>query len=73
MKLTEDMKTYEVPLEGKVFYEVEVIAQSKEEAIQMAYKQAREDNLKNEIYVNFYFDTEVDDFEEVGNNVIAEE
>ena len=73
MKLYPKMKTYEVPLEGKVFYEVEVIAQSKEEAIQMAYKQAREDNLKNEIYVNFYFDTEVDDFEEVGNNVFAEE
>jgi len=61
MKLYPKMRTYQVPMRGRVDLTFDVIAQSKGEAIEMAYKEVRELNMKNKVYINFYYDTEADE------------
>ena len=62
MKLYPKMRTYQIPMRGRVDLSIDVIAHSKGEAIEMAYKEVRELNVKNKVYINFYYDTAADEF-----------
>ena len=63
------MKTYRVPVEGFIRTQIDVQATSKEEAIQLTYKEMMNDTSKFQI--NFHYDTFEEDIEEV--DVEAEE
>lgn len=58
------MKTYIVPVDGNVKTEIEVEATSKEEAIQLTYKELWDDNTSR-FHINWFFDTCEEDVEEV--------
>ena len=63
------MKTYRLPVKGFINTEIDVQANSKEEAIQLSYKKMNEDTSRFQL--NFYYDTWEEDVEEV--DVEAEE
>ena len=57
------MKTYRLPVKGFINTEIDVQANSKEEAIQLSYKKMNEDTSRFQL--NFYYDTWEEDVEEV--------
>ena len=63
------MKTYRVPVRGHINTWTDVQANSEEEAIELSYKEM--DNDTSKFGINFYYDTEKDEVEEV--DVEAEE
>lgn len=63
------MKTYRVPIRGDLNTWIDVKANSEEEAIELSYKEM--DNDTSKFGINFYYDTEEDEVEEV--DVEAEE
>ena len=64
------MKTYRVPVRGLIGGEIDVQANSKEEAIDLSYEKINElDNNSPIIRHHFYYDTFVDDVEEVDEEV----
>ena len=59
------MKTYIVPVEGKVFYEIAVKSDSPKGAIQEAYKQVDKINEKAIVTVDWWYDAIEDDVVEL--------
>ena len=58
------MKTFVVPMEGRVFHAILIKANSPEEAIEKAYTNIDDVNLKEKIYTYFDYDTTVEMVEE---------
>ena len=63
--MTEQLKTYEVQLEGRVNFTCRVKAKSKRDAISEAYSDVDTINKNSEIYVDWYYDTDEDEVEEI--------
>ena len=64
------MKTYRLPVRGLIGGEIDVQANSKEEAIQLSYEKMNEIDINTPIIEHhFYYDTFVDDVEEVEEEV----
>tara|TARA_Y100000385_G_scaffold285356_1_gene345129 strand:+ start:301 stop:585 length:285 start_codon:yes stop_codon:yes gene_type:complete len=64
-------KTYRVPVLGFINTEIDVQANSIEEAIKLTYKEMNEDTSRFQL--NFYYDTIEDDVEEVDVEAEREE